>query len=388
MGSWRDVFPQSVGLLPGKLSLLLVPYVEGWKEPLEDLLRLQFKDLPREWEFFSAVWEGSAERALELLERIGESEVREFNRWAITGTCNESFIKDPFLRALIEGSVPDILERRADLEAVRHLLLAREKASLNRGEAIKELDQAILKVQGISPVFQANLMLLKAKLLQEKGISYALLQLYMEIEKLVRDTGAQHIKGEANFQIGSIIQSFGNPQEAVRYFQKALDYYSREEEPYTWALIHNNLGLAYLSQPVTTDEDQIRLAMGIQHLKKALEVFTKDEYPQEWASTTLNYANALVYAPTGEPVKNLLRAVELYKEVLDFRRRNGPPESLARVLANLGNTLAHLGKLKEARDYLIEAKRLFLTLRMEQEAEAIEEILTQIEEADDVTSGA
>ncbi|MDQ7082708.1 MAG: hypothetical protein Q9N34_06945 [Aquificota bacterium] len=58
--------------------------------------------------------------------------------------------------------------------------------------------------------------------------------------------------------------------------------------------------------------------MGVQFIKKALEVFTRDKYPEEWASATLNYANAIQYLPSGNPVKNLVKAVELYREVVEY----------------------------------------------------------------------
>ncbi len=379
MGSWREVFPQSVGLLPGRLSFLILPRVEGWEKHLGEVLKLTLKNLPKEWEFFQRAWEGDLGGALKALEYIQDEETREFNRWVLTGSCNSELVKDGSLRALVEGKGSLPSEGREDLEALSNLIEARSKAVMNRSEAIKALDRAILKVSGISPVFQANLMLMKAKLLQERGVSYPLLQLYMEIRKLVKDTGARHIVGEANFQIGSILHSFGQVGEAVKYFREALDFYTKEREPYTWALINNNLGLALLAEPAITEEDQMRLAMGIQHLKKALEVFTREDYPQEWASTTLNYANALVYAPTAEPVKNLLRAVELYREVLSFREKHGPEESLARVLANLGNALAHLGKREEAKEYLLRARNLFISLNMHEEAEAVRELIEEIE---------
>ncbi len=389
MGNWRDLFPQSVGLLPGRLSFVILPYIDSWQEAIEDVLKLRVDGLHPQWEFFRYIVEGDREKVLSALERVQEEEVREFNRWVLTGECDLTLIYDPLLKAIVDGSeLQSLKETRGDLQALIHLISAGEKAKFNRGEAIKEIDQAILKVQSLSPLFHANLLLLKAKLLQEKGVSYPLLQLYMEIKKLVDSTQAGYIKGDTAFQIGSILQSFGNHQEAVKYFQEALNFISKEEDSYTWALAHNNLALSLLSQPAVTEEDQVRIAMGIQHLKKALEVFTREEYPQEWASATLNYANALVYAPTGEPLKNLLKAVELYEEVLEFRKKHGPQDSLARVLANLGNTQAHLGRFKEALKNLSEAQRLFLSMGLEEEAQAVKELIEQIQESGGVVSGA
>jgi hypothetical protein len=53
--------------------------------------------------------------------------------------------------------------------------------------------------------------------------------------------------------------------------------------------------------------------------------------------------------PQRNPSKNLLQAIELYREVLNYRREVKDEIGYARTLANMGNALAHLGKLSEAK---------------------------------------
>ena len=74
---------------------------------------------------------------------------------------------------------------------------------------------------------------------------------------------------------------------------------------------------------------------------------------------TLNLANSLVYAPSTHRKENLLEAVDLYEEILRSGVRNSNPAARARVLANQGNALAHLGYLDAAHARLIEARSIF-----------------------------
>ena len=94
-------------------------------------------------------------------------------------------------------------------------------------------------------------------------------------------------------------------------------------------------------------------------MRASLRIFTKDEHEAQWAMATLNLANALVYSPSVKQGDNLVEAVELYEEVLETRGRDSDPLGRARVLANQGNTLAHLGIFGEARAKLYEARFLF-----------------------------
>ncbi len=386
MNTWRDISPQGVGILPSYLSLLILPYVKNWEKYIDKVLKLDFSEIPEEWEFFKHVYKGDKETAIKKLEDIEEENVKIYNLSVLTGKITDT-VKDNFLRFILnylhgnKESIDEYIEKeeKKELKALLLLIKARDIYRFNRSEALKLIDRAIAEVSGLSPLFHANLLLLKAKIIQERGINYPLLQLYLEIEKIVKDTYADFIKAEVNYQVGNILLAFGNTEEAIKHLHKALEFYTKERDSYTYALINNSLGLAYVSQPPVSQEDQIRLALGVQHFKKALEVFTKESYPEEWASTSLNYANALIYLPTYNPAKNINKAIEIYKEVLEYRRKKGPKESLARVLANLGNALAHIGKFEEAQKYLKEAKSIFLSCKMEEEVRAIEEILSEIE---------
>ena len=63
--------------------------------------------------------------------------------------------------------------------------------------------------------------------------------------------------------------------------------------------------------------------------------------------------------PSTHQADNLVEAVELYDEVLASGVRDHHPLGKARLLANQGNALAHLGAFEPAQAALVEARYLF-----------------------------
>jgi hypothetical protein len=178
------------------------------------------------------------------------------------------------------------------------------------------------------------------------------------------DTDLVVSKAELHYQLGGIeherAASAGSTlQPAMHHYYTALQLVTAESAPYLWASTQLNMATAYLSTPMTEATDALRMGIAIQALRAALEVFTKDEHPAQWGTATLNLANALVYTPSVKQGDNLVEAVELYEEVLETRDRDRDPHGRARVLANQGNALAHLGIFDQAKAKLYEARFLF-----------------------------
>jgi tetratricopeptide (TPR) repeat protein len=147
--------------------------------------------------------------------------------------------------------------------------------------------------------------------------------------------------------------------EAVDQYYSALQLVGKADAPHVWAAANLNLGTAYLTMPMVEASDQLRAGIAMQALRASLEVFTKTEHPQEWSSAQMNLANALVYTPSTHQGDNVVEAVERYEEVLELRERDGDPVGRARILANQGNALAHLGVFDHAKAKLYEARFLF-----------------------------
>ena len=146
---------------------------------------------------------------------------------------------------------------------------------------------------------------------------------------------------------------------AVEGYQAALGLISKELAPELFAVLHANLASAYLTMPMTKASDKLRVGVAVQSLRHALDIFTPDTHAERWASAQLNLANALVYMPSGKQGDNLVEAVELYEAVLQARDPDTDPMGYARVAANQGNALAHLGIFGQAKGRLHEARFIF-----------------------------
>ena len=123
---------------------------------------------------------------------------------------------------------------------------------------------------------------------------------------------------------------------------------------------------------------QLRLGVAAQSLRSALTVYTKEDHPEQWASVQLNLANSLVYTPSRHQADNLVEAVELYEAVLQSRDRDTDPVGRARVLANQGNALAHLGVFDQARAKLYDARFLFEEAGDHESVRAVRGVLDEI----------
>ena len=197
------------------------------------------------------------------------------------------------------------------------------------------------------------------------------------------DTDLTLSRAELHYQLGTVEHEFaagsgGSLQVAMHQYYTALQLITRDDSPFLWASAQLNLATAYLASPMVQASDTLRTGIAIQALRAALEVFTADQHPAEWATATLNLANALIYAPSVKQGDNLVEAVELYERVLELRGRERDPLGRARVLANQGNALAHLGIFDQAKAKLFEARFLFEEHLDHDAALAVRSVLDEI----------
>ena len=182
--------------------------------------------------------------------------------------------------------------------------------------------------------------------------------------RLLAATDLDLARAELHYQLGSVIHALAASgrrplADAVAEFHTVLGLVDRESAPELWAAANLSIGTAYLTMPMTEATDQLRSGIAMGSLRAALEVFTREAYPAQWATAQVNLANSLVYAPSSKQGDNLVEAVERYEEVLELRDRENDPLGRARLLANQGNALAHLGIFDHAKAKLHEARFLF-----------------------------
>jgi len=79
--------------------------------------------------------------------------------------------------------------------------------------------------------------------------------------------------------------------------------------------------------------------------------------------------------------ENLDEAVQLYEELLQYRTRESDPIGFARILANQGNALGHLGVFGDAADRLRTAQAIFAESGDTEAVATMQELLDGVQEA-------
>jgi tetratricopeptide (TPR) repeat protein len=355
--------PQPLGVFPFPAGLLLLPEADGADSALAGLMRGDSATLlPEEWAFFRLALEGDYDAALAAVK--GEDAIARHNRMALGENLQGGDVLFEAARYAVGRTeeVPEPGDLDGELKAFVLMLQATRSIEANElSAAAHHLNEAIDAAKPVSKEFAAQLLGQLAALAAEDRPALAL-EHYREALEIAQGPA----KAELSFQLGITLQDSshggrGALVEAVKAYQDALRFgITLERNPESFALIQNNLALAYLAMPMVEAGDQLRMGIAIQSLREALKVYTKETHPDQWASTQLNLANALQYVPTSHPEENLIQAVEIYDEILSVRQKAFDPVGYARVLANQANALAHLGIFAPAMEKVSEAYKLFL----------------------------
>lgn len=263
---------------------------------------------------------------------------------------------------------------------------ARATLALERGDtqsAIEELEAAAQAASAANTAFTGQLLGQLANVqLDEGGTQRAGVTFQAAIDNL---TGTDLTKSLAELHVsaGAMYQEMS--ESAPRLMQKAIDHYhsalaavTAKVAPETVAIANANLGLAYITMPMTQASDQLRVGVAIQSMRDALDYFTPENNKDRWSSTQLNLANALVYLPSKHQADNIAEAVGLYEGVLQHRDRDSDPQGRARVLANQGNALAHLGVFADAKAKLHESRALFEEFDEDEAVRSVRSVLDEI----------
>ena len=142
----------------------------------------------------------------------------------------------------------------------------------------------------------------------------------------------------------------GNIETAIRHYNNALQFSTREAFPEHWAITHNNLGVAYSDRIKGERAENIERA--ICHFDNALKVRTREAFPTDWATTHNNQGIAYNKRIKGERAGNIETAIRHYNNALQVRTREAFPEFWAATHNNLGN--AYGNRIKGERAENIE----------------------------------
>ena len=374
-----SIRPQPVGIFLLPVSFLLLPEnsQSDADEILKSLLRGDTQALPESaWRFYALAIQGNNDAALAAITGNGPLDL--WNRFVLTQTMDaykslKNGIAQEFLPLLEAAAYAFGLSEEQpqpgalDGELRAAVLLTAASWQMEHeavAEAAKLLEEALSHARSTSPLLAAQILLELARTEHAGSSAKAILHLKDAI-RLVDTSALSSLRAELWLTLGMVLQESANESrpaliEASRAYQEAIRCgLSLEHQPEQYAFAQMNLALAYLSIPAREASDQLRMGIAVQGLREALKVFTRETHPEMWSSALLNLANALQYMPSGHQQENLQQAVKLYEELLEVRNKAFDPLGHARLLANQGNALAHLGIFQPAIEKLTEAHKLF-----------------------------
>lgn len=387
------VRPQPLGAFPLPLGYLLVP-------PAAETVRTALLDgnepdaWPEELRALELAHAGDIEAALAHL--TGADPVTRYNRFVLrpegvdTDTLRTDLGEFGVLVDLVLFTVgrrdtpPDADGVTGELAALA--LSAQASHALAEGNPLKAralLERAAEAAATVSRCLEGSMIAAAGSICRDLHDPAAQQHLERALRLLDGAEGLRIARAELHLTIAGMIheRAQDNPgllAQAIPHYHSTLQLVLREEAPLLWASAHSNLATAYLTMPMVEASGQLRLGVAAQSLRSALKVYTREEYPEQWASVQLNLANSLVYTPSKHQAENLMEAVELYEGVLAARDRETDPLGRARVLANQGNALAHLGIFDQAKAKLYEARFLFEEQQDDDSVRAVRGVLDEI----------
>lgn len=279
---------------------------------------------------------------------------------------NPDLISDPLVRAYALATRAHDAAASTDVDVAIGLLLdaAACVASVSPGAAARYVGEA-------------------AAIAEATGAEGSRGRLLLELERAATKLDGmafEELRGELWMTRARMIADAAQPatlQESIRCYQRAVQAMPRRTHPVAYAACHLNIAVAYLAMPMNQHASKLRAAIAVQSLRESLDILTQAEHPELWEAATLNLANALQHLPSAHVAENLLEAVSLYERVLPRRTTPGPDR--ARVLANLGNALAHLGRFEDALSHLEESRHIFELVGNPDAFEGVTGVITEIE---------
>ena len=413
MPSKIELRPQPLGISAGPPSALLLPVLDDGsdQERIEQVLMGLWPaagEEPPPWRFFFLACRGELEAAVASLKELvgwaegnGQTWLIDYNLFVLTAD-----------RALYEKLAPVLEDEPGLLLAVVAYLHGTSERPPASGEAaageiaaflestaahfslagsnaatgLSHMRRALDALGAISPAFSARLHSEIASIsLHQPELYRDAIEHGRHATEILKDTGFDRLRGELSLELGMSYQQLSAGRKdyllsAISAYQEALLYFPKDgPDPSSYGLAQMNLGLVYLSMPMTDEAERLRPAIAIQALREALRVFPREKDARMWSSATLNLANALQHVPSTHAEDNLWESVALYQDILEVRSKEDDPVSYARVLANQGNALAHLGAFSRAMPVLEESKTIFEEAGDRESADTVSELLSEIE---------
>ncbi|BAZ67538.1 hypothetical protein NIES4106_22930 [Fischerella sp. NIES-4106] len=219
--------------------------------------------------------------------------------------------------------------------------------------------------------------------------------LYTEALPILQEFASSEELAEAQMNYGLVLQSlvpFNLVQigDSIQVYQDALRVFTWEKYPQEYAILHNNIAIAYLSMSGGSQQQYLFEGLAVQTFEAALKHIHLIDHPREYAMLQNNLGNALQYLPSSHPLDNLMRAIAAYDQALKVRNSKDTPIEYANTIANKANALLNLPddlnqpeignnrNLIQARNYYQQAWEIFTQHGYREQAQVVTQVLEEL----------
>jgi tetratricopeptide (TPR) repeat protein len=218
---------------------------------------------------------------------------------------------------------------------------------------------------------------------------------YEEALAILQQFATPEEVAEAQMNLGLVLQSLvpynlARITDSIQAYHEALRVFTWEDYPQEYAILYNNIAIAYLSMPMASEREYLRQGLAVQSFEVALKHINLIEHPREYAMLQNNLGNALQYLTSSHPIDNNLRAVAAYDEALKVRNPQDTPLEYANTISNKANVLFNLPddsekpelgnpqNLLKAKSYYQEAWQIFTEHQQIEQAEIVAQALQDV----------
>lgn len=218
---------------------------------------------------------------------------------------------------------------------------------------------------------------------------------YEEALPILQQLAASVEVAEAQMNLGLVLQSLvpfnlARITDSIAIYQEAMRVFTSQDYPQEYAILSNNIAIAYLSMSGNGEQQNLCEGLAVQTFEAALKQINWIDHPREYAMLQNNLGNALQYLQSSHPVENNLRAIAAYNEALKVRNAQDTPLEYANTIANKANALFNLPddlekpelgnpkNLLQARNYYQEAWELFSQYQQTEQAAAVSQALQDV----------
>lgn len=298
-----------------------------------------------------------------------------------TGLISQSQTTVKAAIAAIESETASLSEKIEMLLAIATDLQKKPKSTQQLEAAIALYDKAIELSFKSYPLFKARALVGKGTALRTIPSESAELllsakQAYELALPILQELASPKEVAEVEMNLGLVLQALvpfqqAKMQDAISAYKRSLRVFNGLTHPQEYAILQNNIAIAYLSFSLAPEKEEIRQALAVQSLKEALQWITLNNHPNEYAMLQNNLANTLQYLPSTHPLENNLQALAAYDEALKVRTVRDTPLEYASTIANKANLLYNLPddrdrpeagnhqNLLQAKTYYQEALQIF-----------------------------